>query len=55
MPDDEHRSGQLTQDSRMEARRDNLLKLLRLLAKEVAQRLACTTGGGDVAKRPRPK
>ena len=52
MPDDEHHHHELTQDTKVP---DNFLKLLRSLAKEVAQRLACTTGGGDVAKRPRPK
>ena len=52
MPDDEHHYPELTQDTKV---RGNLLKLLRLLAKEVAQRLAGTTGGGDVGKEPRPK
>lgn len=52
MPDEEHHHHELIQDTKVP---DNFLKLLRLLAKEVARRLACTTGGGDVGKRRRPK
>jgi hypothetical protein len=52
MPDDEHHHSELSQDAKVS---DNLLNLLRLLAKEVAHRLACMAGDGDVGNRPRPK
>ena len=52
MPNDEHRARQPTQYAEVEAIRGNLFKLLRLLAKEVARRLACTTDHEDVGNRP---
>jgi len=55
MPKDEHRDRELTEDIDVEAVRGNLLKLLRLLAKEVARRLARPTDRGDVDRSLRCK
>ena len=55
MPNDGHCDRDLAQDAEAEAVRNNLRKLLRLLAKEVARRLAHTMERGDIDNRPRPK
>ena len=55
MPNYERRNNELHQDSEVEAVRGNLIELLRLLAKEVARRLACKADSGESRARLPPK
>ena len=52
MPHDESHTDKLPPESEVETTRINLLKLLRLLAKEVARRLARDVDNADETSNP---